>query len=146
MDRERDLTQARWVLNEEARIHRKAAGLILVHGAHAAVVHLLRVAEACDFRARQYTVEMNSAEPVDTVVDHNLLTDLARAAYHAYGERTDFRNFQGNPMPAWGDLGETIQDAWRAAAIGFLAAVADWDTHDLGNATTWAAYRKNRKS
>lgn len=42
--------------------------------------------------------------------------DLARAAYQAYGETTDFKNFRGDPMPDWGDLGEAIQAAWIAAA------------------------------
>lgn len=43
-------------------------------------------------------------------------TTVAQEAYRAYGEVTDFKNFQGNPMPEWGDLPDTIQDAWRAAA------------------------------
>lgn len=43
-------------------------------------------------------------------------TELAKAAYQAYGETTNFKNYQGNPMPAWEDLGATIQDAWIAAA------------------------------
>lgn len=47
--------------------------------------------------------------------------DLAKMAYRAYGETTNFKNFQGNPMPAWEDLGEPIQKAWIAAA----SAVAD---------------------
>lgn len=47
--------------------------------------------------------------------------DLAKLAYRAYGETTDFKNFQGNPMPAWEDLGERIQKAWIAAA----RAIAD---------------------
>jgi len=44
------------------------------------------------------------------------LEDLARMAYRAYGETTDFKNYQGLPMPTWDDLGERIQTAWRAAA------------------------------
>lgn len=43
-------------------------------------------------------------------------TRLAQLAYQAYGEQTDFKNYQGNPMPAWDDLGDAIQDAWLAAA------------------------------
>lgn len=41
---------------------------------------------------------------------------LAKLAYVAYGETTGFRNFQGNPMPSWNNLGDTIQAAWIAAA------------------------------
>lgn len=41
---------------------------------------------------------------------------MAKLAYTAYGNATGGKNFQGNPMPAWADLGETIQGAWLAAA------------------------------
>lgn len=47
--------------------------------------------------------------------DDDQLT-MAQLAYTAYGQTTDFKNYQGNPMPAWGDLGDTIQAAWVAAA------------------------------
>ncbi len=42
--------------------------------------------------------------------------EMAQVAYRAYGEVTDFKNFRGEPMPAWDDLGDTIQRAWVAAA------------------------------
>jgi hypothetical protein len=41
---------------------------------------------------------------------------LARQAYRAYGQATGFKNYQGNPMPDFDDLGKKIQLAWRAAA------------------------------
>lgn len=40
---------------------------------------------------------------------------LARIAYRAYGQTTGGRNFRGDPMPGWADLGDTIQRAWIAA-------------------------------
>jgi hypothetical protein len=40
---------------------------------------------------------------------------IAKLAYAAYGESTGFKNFQGNQMPAWDDLGTPIQNAWIAA-------------------------------
>ena len=40
---------------------------------------------------------------------------IAQGAYHAYGQVTNFKNFQGNPMPDWEQLPEKIQEAWRAA-------------------------------
>lgn len=43
-------------------------------------------------------------------------TDLAKLAYHAYGQNTDFKNFQGNPMPQWEDLPDRIKEGWIAAA------------------------------
>ena len=42
---------------------------------------------------------------------------LAQVAYAAYGERTGFKNYQDRPMPSWDQLGETIQEAWIAAAL-----------------------------
>lgn len=46
------------------------------------------------------------------------LTPLERAerAYAAYGAVTGHKNFLGDPMPAWADLGDTVQSAWIAAA------------------------------
>lgn len=41
--------------------------------------------------------------------------EIAKQAYTAYGEVTDFKNFQGNPMPTYEELTPTIQEAWRAA-------------------------------
>ena len=47
--------------------------------------------------------------------------ELAQVAYDAYGESTGHKNYQGQPMPVWDDLGDSIQAAWVAAAL----AVAD---------------------
>lgn len=41
---------------------------------------------------------------------------LAIQAYYAYGAVTDFKNFQGNPMPEWEDLTDAIRAAWKHAA------------------------------
>lgn len=49
--------------------------------------------------------------------------DLGQAAYAAYGESTGHRTHQGQPMPAWDELGETIQQAWIAAADAVAQAV-----------------------
>jgi len=43
------------------------------------------------------------------------IDQLAREAYDAYGEVTDHKNYRGERMPAFDDLGDTIQEAWRAA-------------------------------
>jgi len=42
--------------------------------------------------------------------------ELAKIGYQAYGQLTDFKNYQGLPMPTWDDLPERIQNAWMAAA------------------------------
>jgi len=41
---------------------------------------------------------------------------MAKLAYAAYGQTTNFKNFQGNPMPNWDQLGDTIQAAWVSAS------------------------------
>ena len=55
---------------------------------------------------------------------NNELTPLARIAYQAYGETTDFKNFRGEPMPEWDDLPEKIRQAWEAAAAAVQEAAA----------------------
>jgi len=39
----------------------------------------------------------------------------AKTAYNSYGRTTKFKNFRGDPMPAWDDLPEQIRTAWRAS-------------------------------
>jgi hypothetical protein len=48
---------------------------------------------------------------------------LARSAYAAYGKVTDFKNFRGEPMPAFDALPSTIQAAWFAACGDVLHQV-----------------------
>ena len=43
------------------------------------------------------------------------IQEVAKKAYNAYGGVTDFKNFQGNPMPKWEELPPKIQEAWQAA-------------------------------
>lgn len=49
---------------------------------------------------------------------------LAKKAYHAYGETTNFKNYQGLPMPEWENLGEKIQKAWISVVIFLLKEVS----------------------
>lgn len=53
----------------------------------------------------------------------------ARIAYTAYGRKTNFKNFRGDPMPAFDDLPEAIREAWAGAA-GVI-----WDLAKTGRAT-----------
>jgi len=55
-------------------------------------------------------------------MNEDLYLNLAKLAYEAYGKTTNNKNYQGLEMPAWQDLGETIQLAWKNAA----KAVSDW--------------------
>lgn len=49
---------------------------------------------------------------------------LGLTAYLAYSEATSGVTHDGRPMPAWDDLGDTVQGAWIAAA----AAVTEHTT------------------
>lgn len=42
--------------------------------------------------------------------------DIAVSAYRAYAASTGNKNYQGLPMPEWGNLTPAIQTAWEAAA------------------------------
>lgn len=53
----------------------------------------------------------------------------ARIAYTAYGRKTNFKNFRGEPMPMFDELPQQIKDAWIAAA-GVI-----WDLATTGRAT-----------
>lgn len=41
--------------------------------------------------------------------------ELAKSAYSAYAQVTDWKNYQGYPMPQWENLTEKIQQAWIAS-------------------------------
>lgn len=61
-------------------------------------------------------------------------TDLAKAMYLSYGETTEFKNYQGNPMPDWKDLTPKIQGAWEAAAcraIGYMIVEQQYEDNRL---------------
>ena len=57
---------------------------------------------------------LNSLRPSEPQVTKTL-RQLAGEAYHRYGSVTGFKNFQGNPMPAFDDLPDTIKRAWEHA-------------------------------
>lgn len=48
---------------------------------------------------------------------------FAMAAYAAYGKTTNYKNYQGLPMPLWPDLTPIIQQAWINAAQAAVAHV-----------------------
>ncbi|WP_318202976.1 hypothetical protein [Streptomyces sp. SCL15-4] len=53
------------------------------------------------------------------------LSDLGQVAYLAYSEATGGLTHDGRPMPAWDDLGDTVQGAWIAAAAAVAAHTVD---------------------
>jgi hypothetical protein len=38
--------------------------------------------------------------------------EVAKDGYKAYGEVVDYKNYAGNPMPAWEELPEKIQESF----------------------------------
>jgi hypothetical protein len=50
---------------------------------------------------------------------------IARIAYQAYGKATDFKNYQGLPMPEFENLPEQIQQAWIAATQAVVNHITD---------------------
>jgi hypothetical protein len=58
------------------------------------------------------------------MAQHPIPPDLGPRAYAAYSEVTGGLTHDGRQMPAWEELGETIQTAWMAAArVAFAAGV-----------------------
>ncbi len=60
------------------------------------------------------------------------LVDLARASFEAYCDAVGGRNYAGDPIPAWDDLGSTVQEGWIASTefaygTGFRDAVGRFD-------------------
>lgn len=81
---------------------------------------------------------------------HSEELELAQIAYHAYGEAvgvlalcvdselpnpkgqtTDFKNYQGLPMPKWENLSLKIQQAWIAAAVAVAHITVKRSTESL---------------
>lgn len=73
--------------------------------------------------ARPDKAKRRRPPPVEVTVttdDEPTIDTLARGAYAAYGEVTGGKNYRGEPMPAFDDLGDTIQLAWRHAAVSVV--------------------------
>ena len=49
---------------------------------------------------------------------------LGRLAFTAYGEQAGGLTHDGRRIPGWEDLGESVQQAWIAAAIAIVRATA----------------------
>jgi hypothetical protein len=53
------------------------------------------------------------------------LEELAKQAYAAYGSVTDYKNYQGLPMPQWADLTPKIRQAWRVSVLRVATLVRE---------------------
>lgn len=50
---------------------------------------------------------------------------LGKVAYQAYGNNRDWKDYRGNPMPAWEGLSNGINQAWEVAAAAAVSAADD---------------------
>lgn len=70
----------------------------------------------CDSRWKQipkYCIYCGAEmEMDDAFANHRAWLEQAKSAYKAYGASTNFKNYQGLPMPEWDALPEAIQIAW----------------------------------
>ena len=64
---------------------------------------------------------MHQMEPTTQTAD-----ELARIAYAAYGKTTDFKNYQGLPMPEYDELTDKIKQAWQASVTAVCEAVTGY--------------------
>jgi len=53
-------------------------------------------------------------------------TGSGQHAYHVYGDSVGWTNFRGDPMPAFGDLPESIRQAWDDVAQAMIGVGQDW--------------------
>ena len=44
-------------------------------------------------------------------------TELAQVLYEAYGDKANWKNYAGLPMPTWNDLPDNIKSYWEAVVI-----------------------------
>lgn len=56
---------------------------------------------------------------------------LSRTAYISYGQVTDYKNYQGLPMPAYDDLPDKIKAAWAAAVMVIVAKIRGEDDENI---------------
>jgi hypothetical protein len=57
-------------------------------------------------------------------------SNIGEIAYQAYGQTTDFKNFQGNPMPKWEELPDKIKEAWMNASVKIASISSPTDTEE----------------
>lgn len=67
--------------------------------------------------------------------------EYAQLAYAAYGKVTDFKNYQGLPMPKWEELPPKIQEAWVAAAREIVTLAITQPLHWIKPANSILAHK-----
>jgi len=65
------------------------------------------------------------------MITNQQLIDYAKIAYAAYGRRTEYKNYQGLPMPQWDELTLKIQAAWVAVVVKLVQVLREVDDLNL---------------
>lgn len=66
-----------------------------------------------------------------TEIDTKAVYDyLGKIAYKHYGDAVGWVNYQGNPIPKWADLTDTIRHGWIMAGVG-VAVECKWHIQDI---------------
>ena len=50
---------------------------------------------------------------------------IGQVGYEAYAEQQDWKNYQGNAIPAWDEVRDDIKTAWQCAAQAVKMALMD---------------------
>ena len=56
-------------------------------------------------------------------MEHAERVEMAQVAYQAYGDTAEWKNYRGEPMPTWDELGERIQTCWIMATSAAINRV-----------------------
>lgn len=72
-----------------------------------------------DSGARPMTDPRNTS--MEDTIAVMMVHQMAKRAYHAYGEIVEFKNFMGDPMPEFDKLPQKIMQAWYAAVMQVVA-------------------------
>lgn len=59
---------------------------------------------------------MSNPYPYKALPVNEFYMNLAESTYNHYGAAVEFKNFQGQPLPNFDDLGELQKKAWHDAS------------------------------
>lgn len=51
--------------------------------------------------------------------------DIGRIAFQAYSDEMGGKTYDGKDIPKWENVGQKVQDAWRAAGVAVLRYIDD---------------------
>jgi hypothetical protein len=73
--------------------------------------------------------ESKEYSPISESLWPDLILQLARIGYEAYGNSCHWNTFDGCQMPTWEGIGVEVQRRWQASAAAILSAYQGNVTH-----------------